>query len=76
LWGCQTNDNAKKPLKKRWNHQPQYVVQSSFPPNFSEIDAVKRKVRRKRIKPEDTETNVPEQLSLICEGGVKVLISI
>ena len=76
MWGCQTNDNAKKPLKKRWNHQPQYVVQPSFTPNFSAIDAVKREVRRKRIKSEDTETNVSEQLSLICEGGVKVLISI
>jgi len=32
-------------------------------PNFSEIDAVKRKVSPNRIKPEDTETIGPEQLS-------------
>jgi hypothetical protein len=39
-----------------------YIHLSLFP-NFSEIDDVKRKVGRKRIKPEDTETNGPEQLS-------------
>jgi hypothetical protein len=38
-----------------------YIHPSLFP-NFSEIDAAKRKVRPKRIKAEDTETNDPEQL--------------
>ncbi len=39
-----------------------YIHPSLFP-DFSEIAAVKRKIRRKRVKPEDIETNGLEQLS-------------